>query len=504
MSSREAETHAHNTDRRVSIDRRAKKVDNVDLQRISPIEAADIADEMLSEFNIYVKEESDLLSRKSMFRRADSISVDNTRKGVSSRASTTRLPQTTSPIIPCRDIDRIAYLKLRGTCDLQFASLHEMLSGDALLDRHDAANKLDKLYQNMWLGLQLAHQTGAHQTNPTRAAPKQVSPEGHNLLPIKKNPVTEEHNRLLTKESPVTEGRNLPPIKEAPTAVRTVAFAENCSPTLGASNSQDVRKSAADAEAKESVAGGEMKGSVSYAEVKEVWNLMDQDEQRTISRVQCIDFMSSANNDKPKLTQGAIEAKFIANDLSDGGRLDFKEFHRIYCEMQEDDGEVEGFGAFEAIQTIIHVRAAAMKWKAKAAESTRKRQAEEAAEAAQRKTALAHVSYLWTKLCGCPILHPDSTFAFRCNLITTILVAFSAFQVPFRIGFGYTDDDGTVAATAFDYCVEVWFISDICVNFHLVSGTFSPAVYQLLIINPPRGTSMAIQARLFCCLRKFE
>ena len=55
----------------------------------------------------------------------------------------------------------------------------------------------------------------------------------------------------------------------------------------------------------------------------------------------------------------------------------------------------------------------------------------------------------------------------------------SAFQIPFRIGFGYENDDLTPAAHAFDFIIEIWFLCDIFVNFRL--GYFDPDTGDLIM-----------------------
>ena len=51
--------------------------------------------------------------------------------------------------------------------------------------------------------------------------------------------------------------------------------------------------------------------------------------------------------------------------------------------------------------------------------------------------------------------------AFRCNLMTTLLVLLAAFQVPFEYGFGKSPIHGI------DYFAEAWFLCDIFVQHYL-------------------------------------
>ncbi len=63
-------------------------------------------------------------------------------------------------------------------------------------------------------------------------------------------------------------------------------------------------------------------------------------------------------------------------------------------------------------------------------------------------------------------IHPESKFGFRCTFVTMLLVLYSAFLIPARLGFESEESAGPIT-TALDFISEFWFIFDIYISFRL-------------------------------------
>jgi hypothetical protein len=63
-------------------------------------------------------------------------------------------------------------------------------------------------------------------------------------------------------------------------------------------------------------------------------------------------------------------------------------------------------------------------------------------------------------------IDPESILGFRCTLITMVLVLYSAFLIPARLGFE-TEEHAAEVSTFLDFCSELWFLVDIIISFRL-------------------------------------
>jgi Ca2+-binding EF-hand superfamily protein len=78
-------------------------------------------------------------------------------------------------------------------------------------------------------------------------------------------------------------------------------------------------------------------------------------------------------------------------------------------------------------------------------------------------------------------IDPESTWGFYCTITTMLLVLYSAFLIPARLGFNSEKDAGPLT-TLLDFVSEVWFIFDIVVNFHM--GFEDPLTGQMVMDLP--------------------
>jgi hypothetical protein len=70
--------------------------------------------------------------------------------------------------------------------------------------------------------------------------------------------------------------------------------------------------------------------------------------------------------------------------------------------------------------------------------------------------------FLWAQ----EAIDPESTLGFACTITTMLLVLYSAFLIPARMGFDSEKDAGPMSK-AIDLFAEFWFVWDIVINFHL-------------------------------------
>jgi hypothetical protein len=185
------------------------------------------------------------------------------------------------------------------------------------------------------------------------------------------------------------------------------------------------------------------KKSMPGMDAKEIYGLLDHDDDDKVQISQCADFLHAAGF-------GGVSEHFVTQfDKNCDGSINFEEFEPIYQQLRLG----ESVGGRKKVHTSIGTEGGA----GAGAGTVRNTSNElgtvvsfadqENGKGSALGDGLIDVEepqppHSFSSVIDCfrgNAINPDSTTAFRCNLVTTFLVVFSAFQVPFRIGFSYSD-----------------------------------------------------------------
>jgi CRP-like cAMP-binding protein len=199
-------------------------------------------------------------------------------------------------------------------------------------------------------------------------------------------------------------------------------------------------------------------------QAEELFELLDVDEDGKIEINQAVTFINSCHGEG-KQGPEAEQAIVKAYDKDHDGRLGLEEFKRVFSDIvtgQHEEKKMQ-HGPFSVALVLRSFT--------KAQPSVNLVQK----EMRQRGCAVGCTTFnslcrAFSGMCRVvthtEIVHPESPTAFWTNLITAMLLVYSAFLIPARLGFNSEAQAGFVTHSL-DYICELWFLLDVFINFHL-------------------------------------
>jgi hypothetical protein len=190
-----------------------------------------------------------------------------------------------------------------------------------------------------------------------------------------------------------------------------------------------------------------------------MFEMLDVDSNDEISIEEAVEFVRRSGNDKLMPDAHSICAKY---DADGNGKINLDEFTVIVTDIH--CAQIEGVKCLQRSNSLANKHSGTIRDVDDSASDQN--------EPEKKKYTCLHF------LRAGEAIDPESSFGFNCTITTMLLVLYSAFLIPARLGFDSEKDAGPLT-TLLDFISEFWFIYDIVVNLYM--GFEDPLTGQMVM-----------------------